>query len=120
MRKMKKKLPTREPASHPAYRRWLHASGNLLFHSSSSFPGILHPRYRPHSSSDPAAYALTLAAIFHPASTTASPVPVFDCGVYSTLNSAKLSVTFSVNRSSPPLPPVEIDETRTSFIVILR
>src|SRR5688500_1061377 len=67
-----------------------------------------------------ALYALTLAAIFHPASIAASPLPSAFCGVYSTLNSAKLRVTFSVRRSSPPLPPVETDVTRTSFMVILR
>src|SRR5207244_10770127 len=65
-------------------------------------------------------YTLTFSAMFQPASTAASPEPSGFCGVYSVLNSAKLSVTFSVRRSSPPLPPVDTEAISTSFIVILR
>src|SRR5690606_6584025 len=41
------------------------------------------------------------------ANATGVPLPPFSsCGVYSTVKSAKLRLTFSVRRSSPPEPPV--------------
>src|SRR5690606_34225520 len=45
--------------------------------------------------------------------------PSLDWTVYSTLNLAKFSVTFSVRRSSPPEPPVCTADTSTSVSVIL-
>src|SRR4029450_12961458 len=50
-----------------------------------------------------------------------APAPPFwSCCVYSTLTFAKLSVTFSVSRSSPPDPPVETDATRMSSSLMIR
>src|SRR5215510_6063203 len=49
-----------------------------------------------------------------------APAPPFwSCCVYSTLTFAKLSVTFSVSRSSPPDPPVETDATRISSSLMI-
>src|SRR5688572_2778324 len=58
--------------------------------------------------------------MFHLAVTGGPPDPSGFCGVYVFSNFAKLSVTLSVRRSSPPAPPVEIDETMTSPKVSLR
>src|SRR5262245_36505003 len=46
--------------------------------------------------------------------------PLSACSVYSTLTLAKLSVTFSVSRSSPPEPPVDTEVISTSFSVSTR
>ena len=51
----------------------------------------LEPRGHERKRLQPAA---TFSAMFHAAVMAASPVPSFFCGVYSTLNSAKFSVTF--------------------------
>src|SRR6185437_8455764 len=64
--------------------------------------------------------ASAFLATSQPISMDGSPVPSFFCGVYSTLNSAKLSETFSVRRSSPPLPPPVTEVMMRSLMVILR
>src|SRR5690348_15436328 len=65
-------------------------------------------------------HTFTFLATSQPMVTAASPEPSFFCGVYSTLNCAKFSVTFSVSRSSPPLPPVVTAAIIRSLSVILR
>src|SRR5215203_309075 len=57
--------------------------------------------------------------MFQPAFFEASPEPSGFWGVYSYSNFEKFNVTFSVRRSSPPLPPVLTDDTIQSESLIL-
>src|SRR4051794_25892449 len=58
--------------------------------------------------------------MFHDTGTVGPAVPSFFWLVYSTVTWPKFNETFSVTRSWPPEPPVEIDETMRSFMETLR